>query len=400
MASSSDPYESPASSSSSAPAPSERSASEPGASESGASESGASEAAASGWTTRRVVGSLLAVLVLTGLAIPKLLESNPQAASGSQGPQAQSVDAVVVRPTSITERLQTTGTLRADESVELTAETSGKVTSIRFEEGERVAAGDLLVTINDDELQAERTRLQRQLELAQKQKQRQERLLSQDAVSEEEYDQTVNRVQTLQADLELVEARIAKTRIRAPFGGTIGLRAISPGSYLSPQTRIATLQRTDPIKLDLSVPEKYAGRVGPGTTVRFTVRSADRTFEGTVYAVEPQVNASTRTLQLRARASNPDGALRPGAFAEVDVVLGQTDDAIVVPSFAVIPALGAQRVFVADGGTAEPRSVEVGVRTDSTVQITDGLAPGDTVITSAIQELRAGLPIQLANVEG
>jgi membrane fusion protein (multidrug efflux system) len=177
------------------------------------------------------------------------------------------------------------------------------------------------------------------------------------------------------------------------------LREVSEGAYLSPQTTIATLQRLDPLKLDLSVSEKYASRIQAGTPVTFTVRGADGTFEGTIYAVEPRVDPDTRTIQLRARVPNPDGVLRPGMFATVRVRLGTIEDALVVPAVSVVPALGTQRVFVVENGTAAPRNVRLGVRSDSTVQITEGLSARDTVITSGIQDLRAGLRVRLEQIE-
>lgn len=302
---------------------------------------------------------------------------------------------MVVRPSPIANRLQTTGTLRADESVDLTAEASGRVTDILFEEGQRVEKGDLLVQINDAELQAEKQRLQYRLELVRDRAERQKRLLEQGGVSQEEVDSIVNEVNVLESEIQLVEAQIEKTQVRAPFTGTIGLRQISEGSYLSPQTTIATLQRVRPIKIDLSVPAKYSTQVREGQPIQFRVRGSDRTYDAQVYAIEPQIASETRSLPMRARTANPDGSLRPGAFADVTVVLDTVSDALTVPAFAVTPSLGTQRLFVVENGTAQPRNVTLGVRTDSTVQITDGLAPGDTVITSGIQNLRAGLNVKV-----
>ncbi|MEF8865760.1 MAG: efflux RND transporter periplasmic adaptor subunit, partial [Salinibacter sp.] len=145
--------------------------------------------------------------------------------------------------------------------------------------------------------------------------------------------------------------------------------------------------------------EQYAARVQPGQSITFSVRSLEQSLEGTVYASNTQMSADTRTLQLRARAPNPNGALRPGMFADVTVPLGEVTDAIVVPSFAVVPTLDGQRVFVAENGVAQPRNVTLGVRTDSTVQVTDGLSLRDTVITSGIQSLRTGLPIRIDTLE-
>ena len=352
-----------------------------------------------GSPTKRWVALGLAALILVALAVPKLPAADDGETGAASGPAPTGVDAVVVQPRAITNALQTSGTLRANESVDLTAETAGKVTSIRFAEGERVQAGDLLLTTNDRELQAERERLQHRLDLATDRAERQQALLDEGGASQEEVDEIVNQVNVLQAELRLVEARIEKTKVRAPFAGTIGLRQVSAGAYLSPQTTIATLQSVRPIKLDLSVPEKYATELREGTRVTFTVRGSDRTVEGRVYAVEPSVNPETRSVQLRARAPNDDGLLRPGMFADVQIELATVEDALVVPAVSVVPALGAQRVFVAEGGTAQPRTVSLGVRTDSTVQITDGLAVGDTVITSGIQDLRAGLPIRLETLD-
>lgn len=349
---------------------------------------------------KRLVGFGLVAVVLVGLAIPKISASDESGgASASSGPQAIGVDVYVVQPTQVRDQLLTSGTLRANESVELSSEAAGKVTSIQFEEGRRVEQGQLLLTINDAELQAQRKRLNYQLALAEDRRQRQERLLSEGGVSQETYDQTVNEVNVLESELELVEAQIEKTKVRAPFSGTIGLRMVSEGSYISPQTQIAMLQSIDPIKIDLSVPEKYSGRVQAGAPISFTVRGSEARYQGRVYAVEPQINPTTRSLRLRARADNASRSLRPGAFADITVVFDTIDDAIAVPTFAVLPELGGQQVFVVEGGEAQPRSVETGVRTDSTVQVTSGLAVGDTVITSGIQQLRPGLPIRVQDAE-
>jgi membrane fusion protein (multidrug efflux system) len=355
-----------------------------------------------GWSTgtKRLVALGVGLLVLVGLAIPKISDSTASdGEEGGSGDAPMRVDATVLEPGSVTRQIRTNGTLRADESVELTAEARGRITNIRFEEGARVQEGDLLVQLNDAELRAQKQRLEHELELASDRVERQKRLLAEGGVSQEEYDATANEVEVLKAELSLVDAQIEKKTVRAPFSGVVGLRQVSEGAYVSPQTEITTLQRLDPIKVDFSVSEQYATQVQPGQAITFSVRSRNETMEGEVYATATQVDTDTRTLQLRARAPNP-GTLRPGMYADVTVTLGTIDDTILVPSFAVMPALNTQRVFVVDDGAAQPRNVAVGLRTDSTVQITDGLAVGDTVITSGIQDLRAGLPVQIETIEG
>ncbi len=371
------------SSSSSSPAPSD-----------GASTS------SGGSVWKRILGFSVAAVILVGLAIPKIGSSDENGdAGGGSGPQPLGVDAYVVKTSAVQDRIFTTGTLRANESVELTSEAAGKVTRIQFEEGGRVEAGQLLLTINDAELQAEKQRLEYRLDLVRDRMERQERLLEEGGVSQETFDQTVNEVNVLESELDLVQARIEKTEVRAPFSGTIGLRNVSEGSYIAPQTRIAMLQSINPIKIDLSVPEKYSSRLQPGAPISFTVRGSEATYTGRVYAIEPQIDASTRSLRLRARAANPDATLRPGAFADITVVFDTIEDALTVPAFAVLPELGGQQVFVVRKGQAQPQSIEIGVRTDSTVQVTSGLALQDTVITSGIQQLRPGLPVRIEKVE-
>ncbi len=365
------------------------------------SDSDATSETATGWSvrTKRLLGIGIVALVLVGLALPKLNEADSSEGGSGNEDAPLRVDATVLQPSTMTERLRTTGTLRADESVELTPESGGKITSIQFEEGARVQSGALLVQINDAELQAERKRLEHRLELASAQAERQKRLLAEGGVSQEEYDATVNEVEVLNAELELLEAQIEKTKVHAPFGGVVGLRAVSEGAYVTPQTRITTLQRVNPIKVEFSVSEKYASRIRAGQPISFSVRGIDQSLDGEVYATDTQVDADTRTLQVRARTPNPDGTLRPGMFADVTVTLGTIDDAVAVPSFAVLPTIDGQRVFVVEDGTAQPRNVTLGIRTDSTVQVTDGLSLRDTVITSGIQELRAGLPVQIETIE-
>jgi len=359
------------------------------------------EEESSGWSsgTKRFIAIAVGVLVLVGLALPKIDVSGAEDPQGEQEDAPTAVNATVLRPGSVAEQIRTTGTLRADESVELTAEASGKITAIQFEEGERVQAGDLLVQINDAELQAERKRLEHQLQLASDRAERQKRLLAEGGVSQEEYDTTVNEVEVLRAELEGVEAQIAKTEVRAPFSGVVGLRSVSEGAYVTPQTQITTLKRLNPIKVDFSVSEQYTARVSAGQPISFTVRGVEQTIPGEVYATNVQVDSDTRTLQVRARADNPGGVLRPGMFADVTVSLGTVEDAVVVPSFAVLPTLDGQRVFVVEDGTAQPRNVTLGVRTDSTVQVTEGLSLRDTVITSGIQEMRSGLPVRVETLD-
>ena len=298
-----------------------------------------------------------------------------------------------VRPRTVEDAISSTGELRANEEVDLRAEEGGRVVALHFEEGQRVRSGDLLVKTNDADLLAERRRLQVQRELAQRREDRTKALLDEQTLSQEAYEEARGRRLVLEAEIEQVEAKLAKTEIRAPFAGTVGLRHVSEGSYITSSTAIARLQSLDPIKLDFAVPEKYAGEIGRGATVSFTVSGIDRVFEGKVYAVEPRIDAATRTLQVRARAANGDGRLFPGAFAKVRLVLDEQADAMLIPSIALIPGAAGTKVYVVQEGRAEPRAVTVGRRTEDRVQVLSGLQPGDQVVVSGIQQMRPGLEV-------
>jgi membrane fusion protein (multidrug efflux system) len=348
---------------------------------------------------RRHSGLLLLVVIVVALAIPKLMslgDAAPEAAPAQQTEKVLRVTAHRVVPKRMEERLSTTGTVRANEQVAIVSEIAGKVERILFDEGSRVSQGQLLVEINAAELQAERERAAYRVSLAEKLEDRQRTLRDEGILSPQEYDIDLNQLNVYRSELALIDARLTKTEIRAPFAGTIGLRRVSEGSYLSPQTTIATLQDLDPIKVDFSVPERYAGEVRVGGEIEFRVKGGEQPRRARIYAIEPAVDAETRSLLLRAISPNSDRALLPGSFADVDLRVRAVDNALAVPSIAVIPELGGKKVFVYENGTAQPRAVETGLRTESEVEVTRGLAAGDLVLTSGILELRAGSAVELA----
>ncbi|MEL7059151.1 MAG: efflux RND transporter periplasmic adaptor subunit, partial [Acidobacteriota bacterium] len=189
--------------------------------------------------------------------------------------------------------------------------------------------------------------------------------------------------------------RLEKMTLAAPFSGVVGLRGVSEGSVVTSQTPIVTLQKLDPIKLDFAIPERYAGFARPGTRVEFEVAGSAETFVGDIYAVEPAVEAATRSVRVRARAANPEGRLLPGAFAEVQWTLAERPSALLVPSIAVLSDLDASSVLLAVEGVVERRRVELGRRTDDFVEVTSGLERGDAVILTGLQQLRPGDPVTL-----
>ena len=348
---------------------------------------------------RRSFGILAALAILVVLAVPKLIQLRKTAAPTAAPTQKTlRVRAHRVVSSQLTERLATTGTVRANEEVDIVSEISGKISDIHFKEGSAVAAGQLLLKIEDSELLADRQRALYRVELAERAEARQQQLLDDGVISSETYDVALGELNVLRAELQLIEAQLLKTEIRAPFSGIIGLRWVSPGSYLSSQTRIASLNDLDPVKLDFSVPERYSALMKVGDEMSFRVEGFERAFPGTIYAIEPSVDAATRSLRVRARCPNSDGALIPGAFANVDLVLRSISDALTVPSIAVIPELGGKKVFVFEDGAAQPRTVETGIRSESVVQVTSGLKEGDVVIISGLMQLQPGLEVEIEEI--
>jgi len=354
------------------------------------------------WQKRLLIGGVVLVL-LALLAWPKLRGGSGGGAAvaapgGGGGGQALQVTAYVVEPVPMQDRIRATGSLLADESVELSAEAAGRVTSISFREGTRVQRGQLLLQINPAELQAQRQRLRYRIDLANTREERQRRLLEIGGVSQDEYDGALGEVNVLRAELSLVEAQLAKTQVRAPFSGVIGLRYVSEGAYVAPQTRIATLQALSPMKVEFAVPERYTGRVRAGATVTFRVAGSAQPYRGEVYAVEPQVDLDTRQLLVRARVPNPDGTLVPGAFADIELVVDTIEGALPVPAISVVPEMGGALVWTVRDGRAASQRVETGMRTDEAVQITGGLAPGDTVLVTGLQAVRPGQAVRVTEL--
>lgn len=345
---------------------------------------------------------VITLALVAALAVPKIMQirdsGEPASTAAEQPPLRVTVHRVA--PVGLAERLATIGTVRANEEVEIVSEISGKIAAIHFDEGSRVAEGQLLLKIDDSELRAERRRALYRVELAERAEARQQQLLDDGVISSETYDVALGELNVLRAELQLIEAQLLKTEIRAPFGGVIGLRWVSPGSYLSSQTRIAELQDLDPVKLDFSVPERYASLMQIGDEIAFTVEGIERTFHGTVYAIEPSIDPASRSLPMRARCPNSDGALLPGTFANVELAVRSVTDALTVPAIAVIPELGGKKVFVYSDGVAEPVPVTTGIRNERDVQITSGLAEGDLVITSGILQLQPGLEVELEDNAG
>jgi membrane fusion protein, multidrug efflux system len=303
------------------------------------------------------------------------------------------VKGVVIKPQPLDNIVRSSGTVLASESVDLTAESAGRIETILFQEGRHVKRNDLLVKINDDDLQAQLKKTSLQIQLSTEQAERQKQLYDKNLISKEQYDISLNQLNSQKADYENLIAAIRKKEIRSPFDGIIGLRYVSEGGYVSQTTRIASIQKINPLKVDFAIPEKYSGQVSVGDLVRFRNDEAKLEFTGKLYAIEPKIDADTRTLQLRALCDNKAEKVLPGAYVQIELQLKEITDALLVPTQAIIPVLKGQTLLIRKNGVAVSIPVKTGIRTATSIQIIDGIAPGDTVITTGIMQLRTGMPI-------
>jgi membrane fusion protein, multidrug efflux system len=328
----------------------------------------------------------------------------PPGASAGAGPKgpagpAVPVTARVLRPDRLENSIASTGNVLANEDVEIRSEVQGKIVRIAFKEGARVKKGELLVKIDDSELQAKAAQADARRKLAEDNEYRMRKQLEIQAVSQKDYEQTASELALAKGDVQLLKAQLAKTELRAPFAGVVGLKQVSEGAYVSPNTLITTLQEIDPVKIDFTIPGKYYGYVKAGQAVSFSIQGSDARFRGKIYAVDPRIDPESRTLRLRALCPNAEGRVLPGAFATIELPLQTVEAALTIPTEALSADARGTKVFLFKGGKAEPRPVQAGLRTDSVVQITGGLSAGDTVITSGVVQIRPGASVTLAHLD-
>lgn len=314
---------------------------------------------------------------------------------GNKAGAAVPVNVYLTKLETVENTLFASGTIVPNEEVDLKAEISGRLINLNIREGSFVQKGQLIAKINDKDLRAQLAKVEYNEELAKRIEARQKKLLDIEAISREEYEITANNIRTIGADKEVILAQLEKTEIRAPFSGTIGLKNISEGAFLSPGTSVVTLVQTNPVKIDFNIPEKYTRYVRLGSQVRLNLDGDNANYSARVVAVDPKVDAELRTLRVRAVSQNPGNRYVPGMFVKVQASLEGNNNAIMIPTEAIVPVLKGKKVFVVKNGKAQEAMVTTGLRTDQRIQITDGLQPGDSLIVSGIMALKANSPVKV-----
>lgn len=309
---------------------------------------------------------------------------DPSAAGGPPGAMALPVEAVTVKAEPLQQGLTTVGTLRADESVVIRPEINGRLVAVHFEEGQRVAKGDKLFSMDASVTAADLREAEANYENARRGNERATDLGARQLLSRADVDAARAQLGVTQARVASALAQLEKTTILAPFSGVIGLREVSVGAVLSPGQALVNLVRLDPMEVDFSLPESALASVAAGQPVRLTVDAyAGETFSGEVLAVEPVIDVNSRSAKVRARVPNPDYRLRPGLFARVTLEVGEAGaSAIVIPEQALLQEGDTRFVYVVRDGKAARVVVKTGVRLPGRVAITEGLSDGDQVITA------------------
>ncbi len=321
----------------------------------------------------------------------------PQQGGAAKMPPMR-VDGYIVRVQPFQENIEVPGTVVANEVAEIHPEASGRIVQLNIVEGKYVSKGALLAKLYDGDLRAQLNKLQVQLALAQKTEERQSQLLKIQGISQQDYDISLLQVNSLKADIGILQTSIAKTVVRAPFSGKIGLNKVSPGAYVTPASIIATISQTDQLKLDFTVPEKYVGQIKNGQLVTFTIEGSKKELGAKVVATESNVMESTRSLTVRAAIVGKDDALLPGAFAKVKLSFDPDPNSILIPTQAVLPQARGKKVILYKGGTAVFADVVTGIRDSARVQITQGLKEGDTVVVTGLLSVRPEAKISIGKI--
>jgi membrane fusion protein (multidrug efflux system) len=305
------------------------------------------------------------------------------------------VETMEVRVATAKQKISAIGSLQSDESVVLSPEISGRVTKISFIEGEQISVGKLLIRLDDAVLKAQLDQAKANLTLHEADFRRADALLKDRAISQQERDTAYAHWMLDKASVELAEAQWQKTRIIAPFSGTIGLRKVSPGDYVSPGMALVNLEDTRILKVEFSVPEKYSAviKVGQAFTLQSTARPGQE-FTGEVYVINPLVDTASRTLTVRGRLDNSDGMLRPGEFAKLRLTLSSREKALFIPEQAVILGPNNNIVFKVVNSKAEMTPIQLGERSKGWVEVISGLSAGDVVVTGGHQKIGPGSPVK------
>ena len=342
---------------------------------------------------RKIAAGMLLLFTISSCG-SETKKNIPQNTRPANAPLA--AEAYIIKPLSLNANIMVAGTLLPFEETEIHPEVSGKVVQEAIKEGAFVKRGTLLVKLFDGDLQAQLNKLNVQMQIAEKTQQRQEELLKIGGISQQDYDLSLLNVSTIKADMQILRADINKTVIRAPFDGKIGFKNISNGAYITPATVITTIRQVNRLKLEFSVPEKYSNVVKVGNNIHFTTETSAKKYTARIMATESGITQENRSLKVLAVVDKVDDDITSGGFANVEFNLGNNENAVMVPTQAIIPQARDKKVIVYRNGIADFATVTTGIRDSAKVEIVEGLAIGDTVITTGLLAIKPGSKVQIS----
>jgi membrane fusion protein (multidrug efflux system) len=323
------------------------------------------------------------------------------AAADDVKPAAVPVEAAKVVAAPLSEQVTAVGTLLSDEAVTISSEIPGRLKEIHFHEGQPIEKGAALFTLDDSVYRAQLADADAKLKLAEQTHKRTSQLFSNKYATAQSADETASNLAVSTAAVELARVQLEKAHIVAPFAGIVGLRNVSVGEYISAGQALVNLEAIDPVKADFRVPERFLSAIRVGQTIRIKVDAfPGESFEGKVYAIDPHLDVSGRSLLVRAVIPNADQRLRPGLFARVTVLLELKEAALSVPEQAIVPQGDSQFVFKIVDGKVKLTKVVIGTRREGRVEIVEGLAAGDQVVTAGQLKIRDGTPVSIVNAIG
>ena len=342
------------------------------------------------------VFSILALLCISSCSQSK--EENTGKTGAKAPAKAISAEVYLVKDTTISEQMRIVGSVVPNEEVQLVSEVSRKLTKILLKEGDYVRQGQVLFRLDDADLQARLKKLNAQRTYSAAAAERQARLLKIEGVSKQEYEQATSSLEAIDADIEMTRVEISKTIIRAPFAGKTGIRRVSEGAFVTQNTVMATVEDLSKVKIEFAVPEKYANGIKLNEHITFRVENSSSPYQARILVMEPAIDQNTRSLFVRALADNKEGQLIPGSSAMVELELNKIQHAIMIPSQALISGLNGNSVWVLRSGKVASTSVDIGFRTNKSVQITRGLVIGDTLMTTNLLRAKPDLEVKVVKV--
>lgn len=343
---------------------------------------------------KRIIAIVFGILVLGLIIIFKPAGKTAPKGLGGAPKAPIAVTYAIVRDTVFTRSIIVTGNLAPHDMVRIAPEIAGRITSLSFTEGARISQGQVIAKLDDSELQAQLTKLKALLALAETNAKREKSLLLGGGTSQELFERAENNVTTILADIAVVKSAIAKTSIKAPFSGTIGIKQLSKGSYVSPGSVITELVNTQPIRIEASIPERHGMHLKKGMTIQFRHAGDATMHEAVIHAINPLIDNTTRTIGIVALNKNIRNEFKPGAFAEVILPMSNPEPAILIPNEAAVPDIRGQRVFILRNGKAIPQPIVTGMRTDASLEILKGISIGDSLIISGASLVKPNAPVK------